>query len=143
MDSLPRKPWSRARSMPRALWDCRTRAVSNPVYRRTSSSSKNPTGAAWSTYWEPIRCARSGLADRRLPHETIVAKERCDAMSLLVRPELLYVNGTFVPGRAVRVSDGGAVEAIVASDAASDNTIDLPGKALLPGFVNIHSHSFQ
>ncbi|MFZ0632286.1 MAG: formimidoylglutamate deiminase [Acidobacteriaceae bacterium] len=64
-------------------------------------------------------------------------------MSHLVRPELLYVDGAFVPWRAIRVGEDGRIEAIVASDAASGNVIDLPGKALLPGFVNVHSHSFQ
>jgi formimidoylglutamate deiminase len=64
-------------------------------------------------------------------------------MSLLVRPELLYVDGAFVPRHAVQIGDDGHVQAIVASDAVSDNVIDLPGKALLPGFVNVHSHSFQ
>ncbi|HEY1810114.1 MAG TPA: formimidoylglutamate deiminase [Acidobacteriaceae bacterium] len=64
-------------------------------------------------------------------------------MSLLVRPELLYFDGAFVRRRAVQIGDDGKVEAIVASDTVSDNAIDLPGKALLPGFVNIHSHSFQ
>ncbi|MGA7524425.1 MAG: formimidoylglutamate deiminase [Acidobacteriaceae bacterium] len=68
-------------------------------------------------------------------------------MSLLLRPELLYVDGAFLPGHAVRVGNDGRVEAVLtsnaASDTASDNLIDLPGKALLPGFVNVHSHSFQ
>ena len=64
-------------------------------------------------------------------------------MSLLVRPELLYVDGAFVSQRAVQIGDDGRVEAIVASDTPSDQVVDLPGKALLPGFVNIHSHSFQ
>ena len=64
-------------------------------------------------------------------------------MSILIRPELLYLDGAFRPGRAIRIGEDGRIEAIVASEAASDNVIDWPGKALLPGFVNIHSHSFQ
>ncbi|HEX3662003.1 MAG TPA: formimidoylglutamate deiminase [Acidobacteriaceae bacterium] len=64
-------------------------------------------------------------------------------MTLLVRPELLFFDGAFVPRRALQVGDDGRVQVIVASDAVSDNAVDLPGKALLPGFVNIHSHSFQ
>lgn len=64
-------------------------------------------------------------------------------MSLLVRPELLYVDGAFVSKRALQIGDDGRVEAIVASGPAPKNVIDLPGKALLPGFVNVHSHSFQ
>lgn len=64
-------------------------------------------------------------------------------MTLLVRPELLYVDGAFVPNRAIRIGDDGCVEAIVESNTASNDILDLPGKALLPGFVNVHSHSFQ
>jgi formimidoylglutamate deiminase len=64
-------------------------------------------------------------------------------MTLLVRPELLYVDGGFASGRTVRVEDDGRVEAIVSSTTSSDNVVDLPGKALLPGFINVHSHSFQ
>ncbi|HZZ37712.1 MAG TPA: formimidoylglutamate deiminase [Acidobacteriaceae bacterium] len=76
-------------------------------------------------------------------HEIIDANGECGTMSLLVRPELLFVDGAFLPKRAICVSDDGRVEAIVASDTASDSVIDLPGKALLPGFINVHSHSFQ
>ena len=64
-------------------------------------------------------------------------------MTLLVRPELLYVDGAFVSGRAVRIGDAGRIEAIVADNTASENLIDLPGKALLPGFITVHSQSFQ
>ncbi len=83
------------------------------------------------------------IGERRSLHEIIVANGGCGTMSLLVRPELLFVDGVFLPKRAICVSDHGRVEAIVASDTASDNVIDLPGKALLPGFINVHSHSFQ
>jgi formimidoylglutamate deiminase len=44
-------------------------------------------------------------------------------VSTLYRPELLYSQGRFT--------------------SPAPETIDLPGKALLPGFVNTHSHSFQ
>ena len=43
-------------------------------------------------------------------------------MSNQYRPELLYAGGAFEE---------------------AEQTIDLPGKAMLPGFVNAHSHSFQ
>jgi formimidoylglutamate deiminase len=52
-------------------------------------------------------------------------------VSTLYRPELLYSQGRFTSGSSFLVSQDGS------------ETIDLPGKALLPGFVNTHSHSFQ
>ena len=65
-------------------------------------------------------------------------------MSTLYRPELLYSQGAFISGSGVLVSEGGT---ILAADAgapvASAETVDLRGKALLPGFVNAHSHTFQ
>lgn len=65
-------------------------------------------------------------------------------MSVLYRPDLLYADGRLLSGAALLVNDDGRVGAI-ASDIndASAAVIDLPGKALLPGFVNAHSHSFQ
>lgn len=62
-------------------------------------------------------------------------------MNRLYRPELLYSQGAFAGGRALFVSSGGN---ILAADAApSAETVSLPRKAVLPGFVNAHSHSFQ
>jgi formimidoylglutamate deiminase len=55
------------------------------------------------------------------------------------RPSLLYRDGGFVAGDRVYVDDAGRIAA-----SADDGTrIDLEGKALLPGFINAHSHSFQ
>jgi formimidoylglutamate deiminase len=59
-------------------------------------------------------------------------------MSLSVRPELIYRDGGFVPGAALGVDDAGRIAATGSSD-----VLRLDGKALLPGFVNVHSHSFQ
>lgn len=65
-------------------------------------------------------------------------------MNTLYRPELLYSNGRFVSNAGLLVSDDGKVlQTPEKLDSASTTTVDLPGKALLPGFVNTHSHSFQ
>jgi formimidoylglutamate deiminase len=63
---------------------------------------------------------------------------------MLYRPELLYSQGAFTSGSSVLVSEGGSV--LAASNGAPialAETVDLPGKALLPGFINAHSHTFQ
>jgi len=65
-------------------------------------------------------------------------------MNTLYRPELLYSNGKFIANGEVLVSDGGQFLASPTKfDTSSTRIVDLPGKALLPGFVNVHSHSFQ
>ena len=60
-------------------------------------------------------------------------------MNTLLRPELLYGGGRFTSGAGLLVSAGGKVLA----GGAPSETVSLPGRALLPGFVNAHSHSFQ
>jgi formimidoylglutamate deiminase len=64
-------------------------------------------------------------------------------MTTLYRPDLLFVDGAFVRNRALLVDDEGKIRGAPASDTPSEMVVDLPGKALLPGFVNVHSHSFQ
>jgi formimidoylglutamate deiminase len=54
-------------------------------------------------------------------------------------PSLLYQDGCFVSGASIFVDDAGHI----AKHADGAERIDLAGKALLPGFVNAHSHSFQ
>ncbi len=62
-------------------------------------------------------------------------------MSTLYRPELLYSQGEFTGSAGLLVGPGGNV--LAAGTDASAAVVDLPGKALLPGFVNAHSHTFQ
>jgi len=58
------------------------------------------------------------------------------------QPDLLYVGGRFLEGRALAVGvDGRILEAAAIPPEA--NVIRLPGRALLPGLVNGHSHAFQ
>jgi formimidoylglutamate deiminase len=61
-------------------------------------------------------------------------------VSTFYRPELLYRQGRFVEGAGLFVSPAGIVSA---ADTIPDAIVDLRGKALLPGFVNAHSHTFQ
>jgi formimidoylglutamate deiminase len=61
-------------------------------------------------------------------------------VTTLYRPELLYARGGFAEGAGLSVSQGVVV---AEGSASSGETVSLPGKALLPGFVNAHSHSFQ
>ena len=62
-------------------------------------------------------------------------------MNTLVRPELLYSQGAFTGGQALLVGPEGTI--LRADAGVSAETISLPRKAVLPGFVNTHSHSFQ
>lgn len=65
-------------------------------------------------------------------------------MNTLYRPELLYSNGAFIANGKVLVSEAGQfLEMPEILETSSIQIVDLPGKALLPGFVNVHSHSFQ
>lgn len=65
-------------------------------------------------------------------------------MNTLYRPDLLYANGRFIAGGDVLVSEDGLVLGHSKDlEVSTSKVVDLPGKALLPGFVNAHSHSFQ
>src|SRR5580698_7982558 len=67
------------------------------------------------------------------------------SMSTLLKPELLLVDGRFISGTALRLDEYGRVEAVERDHVpnAGDTMQELRGKALLPGLVNAHSHSFQ
>ena len=69
-------------------------------------------------------------------------------MTTLYRPELLYRDGGFVAGAGLLVSDAGVIlpdagGVLPDGDVGTVRVVELPGKALLPGFCNAHSHSFQ
>ena len=65
-------------------------------------------------------------------------------MNTLYRPELLYVEGKFVSGGELLVSpEGFVLKCDDDLDRSSVTIVEMPGKALMPGFVNTHSHSFQ
>lgn len=65
-------------------------------------------------------------------------------MNRLYCPELLYSNGRFISDAAVLVNESGKVlEMPEKLDSTTTRIIYMPGRALLPGFVNAHSHSFQ
>src|SRR4030088_1325489 len=62
----------------------------------------------------------------------------------IYRPELLYADGGFIANGEVLVREEGQfLEAPPGGEKPSTQIVDLPGKALLPGCVNVHSHSFQ
>jgi formimidoylglutamate deiminase len=65
-------------------------------------------------------------------------------MPALYLPDLLYMEGAFRSGIGLLVGDDGSIVQI-GSDLAAEGltTVKMPGKAILPGLVNGHSHSFQ
>ena len=63
-------------------------------------------------------------------------------------PDLALVDGRFEAGRAVaiesgRIADVGPFPPAWGDAAFADDLVRLPGKALLPGTVNAHCHTFQ
>ena len=65
--------------------------------------------------------------------------------SRVLVPELVWQDGRFLRGQAIEFDPrSGRIDRVVpASDARGDTVTRLPGRALLPGFVNAHSHAFQ
>ena len=63
-------------------------------------------------------------------------------MPTTLLPELLWQDGRFVRDRAL-VLDGDRIAAIVPGERAGRDAEHLPRRALMPGFVNAHSHAFQ
>src|SRR5262249_51544467 len=60
------------------------------------------------------------------------------APQVAYEPDLLWDGTRFMPG-ALHVHDDGTI----AADGLAGARVRLPGKALLPGLVNAHSHAFQ
>jgi formimidoylglutamate deiminase len=65
-------------------------------------------------------------------------------MPVFYKPDLLYTDNAFRAGPGLLVDDAGMIQTIVDAPAIDGaKTVMLPGRALLPGLVNGHSHSFQ
>lgn len=59
-------------------------------------------------------------------------------------PDLLYTNGRFEGGSALVCDDAGTIVSIARTDELkNEKRVSLPGRAVLPGMVNAHSHAFQ
>jgi formimidoylglutamate deiminase len=57
-------------------------------------------------------------------------------------PDLIYLEGQFLPKRAIVCDNSGKIVGIFARDEVP-HAVRLTGRALLPGMVNAHSHAFQ
>jgi formimidoylglutamate deiminase len=66
-------------------------------------------------------------------------------MNISYQPELLFVDGRFHQDYALEVSSDGTIVSAgpVAQSRIEASIHKLPGRALLPGMIDIHSHSFQ
>lgn len=58
-------------------------------------------------------------------------------------PDLLYTGAEFVSGVAMMVNEGGRITRFSRAPADCKAARRLPGRAMLPGLINVHSHAFQ
>jgi formimidoylglutamate deiminase len=67
----------------------------------------------------------------------------CGAVpTALLQPDLLYWKGELREGLALAVGEDGRIRDVLPA-AQAPHATRLPGRALLPGLVNAHSHAFQ
>jgi formimidoylglutamate deiminase len=64
-------------------------------------------------------------------------------MTTLFRPDLLYADGALRANAGLLAGEDGRILAMTEGASRADAVVNLSGKALLPGFVNAHSHAFQ
>jgi formimidoylglutamate deiminase len=65
-------------------------------------------------------------------------------MPHVYRADLVFLDGEFKADRGLVVGDDGRIAAVIDSaDIDGQETTHLRGKAILPGFANAHSHTFQ
>ncbi len=67
-------------------------------------------------------------------------------MTIVYQPELLYMGGSFKAGKQLVVSQEGVIagiEDVSVERGSDDGIVRLPGEAMLPGMMDVHSHSFQ
>jgi len=67
-------------------------------------------------------------------------------MAIIYQPELLYAGRRFESGKALVVSDDGSILGIEDASAGWGSelpVVALPRRAMLPGMIDVHSHSFQ
>ena len=57
--------------------------------------------------------------------------------------DLIYTGGHFESGVAMMVDEGGRITRFSREPVDLDASLKLPGRAILPGLVNVHSHAFQ
>jgi formimidoylglutamate deiminase len=57
--------------------------------------------------------------------------------------DLIYTGGAFQSGLAMIVDDHGVITGFSHDEEHLKNAQRLPGRAVLPGLVNVHSHTFQ
>ena len=67
------------------------------------------------------------------------------ATRIRLSAELTLVDGRFETNRAADIADGRIIDVatLAPAGAGSSSIVSLPGKALLPGTVNAHCHTFQ
>lgn len=58
-----------------------------------------------------------------------------------IRAALTWIDGAFEEGVRITISADGTIEATTRDAEPAD--LELPDEAILPGFINAHSHSFQ
>ena len=64
-------------------------------------------------------------------------------MTISYQPDLLYVDGEFCSGHALEVGADGIITNVGPVGDSSATVQRMPGRALLPGMIDVHSHSFQ
>ena len=64
-------------------------------------------------------------------------------MSTYYRPEALYAKGGFTTDTGLLADDAGRIRKYTIDGASPAHTVAFPRRAMLPGLIDVHSHSFQ